>query len=158
MAALFKEMPDSLYQRMIAAYAIGFRITQDDLDRYPRIKPAQRATDLGVTICYNSVRSPDCAIPIVSEGNVVCINPVNWRTDTVSTPFVFYGTKKNDTLSVHCDPESHLLIVKGYNHEHFLPIIGRPGNYHYRELKFYYPYVRQNIADRVAAFLRTKKE
>lgn len=149
---LLKDMPDSVYRRMIAAYAIGFRITEEDLRTCPNIKPAQGATDLGVTVCYNSVRSPDCAIPIVSDGNVVCINPVNWRTDTVSTPFIFRGSKKDDTLSVRCDPESHLLIVKGYDKEHFLPVIGRPGNYHYRELKFYYPYIRKNMADRVKAY------
>ena len=158
MKELIKSMPDSVFERMIAAYAIGFRITQDDLNRYPRIKPAQGATDIGVTICYNSVRSPDCAIPIVTDGNVVCINPVNWRTDSVTVPFVFYGTRSNDTLSVRCDPDSHLLIVNGYNHEHYLPVIGRPGNYHYRELKFYYPYIRQNMADRVATFMKQRKE
>ena len=158
MMELLNTMPDSVFRRMIAAYAIGYRITQEDLDRHPRIKPAQGATDLGVTICYNSVRSPDCAIPIVTDGNVVCINPVNWRTDTVSVPFVFRGSKKNDTLSVRCDPESHLLIVSGYNHEHFLPVIGRPGNYHYRELKFYYPYIRQNMADRVDAYYESNSQ
>lgn len=153
MKELIKEMPDSIYKRMIAAYVIGYRITQDELDRYPQIRPAQGATDLGVTICYNSVRSPDCAIPIVSEGNVVCINPVNWRTDMVSTSFVSYGRHKNDTLTVRCDDKNRLLIVDGYQERSLLPVIGRSGNYHSMELKFYYPYIRQNIADRVAAYM-----
>jgi hypothetical protein len=150
---LIKEMPDSIYKRMIAAYVIGYRVTQDEVGRYPNIIPAQGASDLGVTVCFNSVRSVDCAIPIVSEGNVVCINPVNWRTDTVSTPFVYFGRHKNDTLSVRCDVENCLLVVDGFRERALLPVIGRSGNYHNMELKFYYPYIRQNIADRVAAYM-----
>ena len=150
---LIKEMPDSIYKRMIAAYVIGYRVTQDEVARYPNIIPAQGASDLGVTVCFNSVRSVDCAIPIVSEGNVVCINPVNWRTDTVSTPFVYFGRHKNDTLSVRCDVENCLLVVDGFRERALLPVIGRSGNYHNMELKFYYPYIRQNIADRVAAYM-----
>ena len=156
MVEIIKHMPDSIAARMVAAYAIGYKVRQEHLDSFRHIRPAQGAVDLGVTICFNSVRSPECVIPIVSEGNVLCINPVNWRTDTVSTPFVMYGRKHNDTLTVRCDPESHLLLVGGYDDPYVMPIIGRPGNYHHRELKFYYPYLRQNIADRVNAYMERK--
>mgnify|MGYP002626761046 CR=1 FL=1 len=153
MMQLMRQMPDSVATRMVAAYAIGYKVTQADIDATASIRPAQCATDLGVTICFNSVKSPDCEIPIVSKGNMLCINPVNWRTDTVSTPFVLYGRHKNDTLSVSCDPESRLLLVEGYQEKYIMPVIGRKGNYHNMELKFYYPYIRQNMADRVEAYL-----
>jgi len=39
-----------------------------------------------------------------------------------------------------------------------MPVIGVPGNYHHRELKFYYPYICQNIMDRVAAYFEKKEE
>lgn len=152
---ILKRMPDSIASRMVAAYVIGYKVTQRDMDECRHIHPVRGATDTGVTICLNSVRSPACEIPIVSGGNMIYINPVNWRTDTVSSPFILYG-QQNDTLSVRCDPASRLLIVEGYNDEQILPIIGRPGNYHNMELKFYYPYIRQNMADRVAAFMREK--
>jgi hypothetical protein len=100
------------------------------------------------------VKTPESEIRVVSGGNLFCINPVNWRTDTVSTPFVLYGRKKNDTLSVRLDPESRLLLVNGYKDDKPMPVIGIPGNYHHLELKFYYPYIRQNMADRVAAWFR----
>ena len=154
MMHVMKNMPDSVASWMIAAYFIGYKVTQEDMDSCPIIKPAQEATDLGVTICFNSVKSPDCAIPIVSGGNLLCINPVNWRTDTVSTPFVLYGRHGNDTLSVRCDPESHLLLVEGYEQKFLMPIIGREGNYHNMELKFFHPYIRKNMADRVEAYFR----
>ena len=157
MMALIKSMPDSVASRMIAAYAIGYKVTQADVDACANIRPAQGPTDLGVTICFNSVKSPECAIPIVSGGNILCINPVNWRTDTLSTPFVLYGRRHNDTLSVRCDPQSQLLLVEGYEEKYLMPVIGRKGNYHNMELKFYYPYIRRNMADRVAAWQRQRQ-
>jgi len=152
MMDILKAMPDSVARRMVAAYAIGYKVTQQDVDECRHIRPAQGADDVGVTICINSVKSADCYIPIVSEGNLFCINPVNWRTDSVSAPFVLYGRRQNDTLSVGCDPESHLLLVRGYEEKYLLPVIGRKGNYHNMELKFYYPYIRQNMARRVEAY------
>ena len=93
-----------------------------------------------------------------TENNVACINPVSWRTDEEPTPFVLYGRRRNDTLSVRCDTVSHHLMVEGITKHRPMPVIGKPGNYHNMELKFYYPYVRKNMADRVAAFLAKKKE
>ena len=146
---ILKQMPDSVYRRMIAAYTIGYRITQPMLDSFPTIKPAQGATDLGVTINYNSVRSPECAIPVISKDNVVCINPVNWHTDTLTAHF-------RDSLTVRCDPESHLLIVGGFDKTDTLPVIGRAGNYHHYELRLYPNYMRKNIADRIQAYFEQK--
>ena len=153
---IMKEMPDSVASRMVAAYAIGYKITREDTMACKHLRPAQGATDTGVTICFNSVKTPESEIQVVSEGNLFCINPVNWRTDTVSTPFVMYGRKVNDTLSVSLDPASRLLLVRGYTNDKPMPIIGVPGNYHHLELKFYYPYIRQNMADRVAAWFRER--
>ena len=155
---IMKQMPDSIAQRMVAAYAIGYKITSEDTATCRHLHPAQGATDTGVTICFNSVKTPESEILIVSGGNVFCINPVNWRTDTVSAPFVCYGRKKNDTLSVSLDPESRLLLVSGYTNDKPMPVIGIPGNYHHLELKFYYPYIRQNMADRVAAYYRRMQD
>lgn len=153
---IMKVMPDSIASRMVAAYAIGYKVTAEDTASCYHLRSANGATDTGVTICFNSVKTPESEIKIVSGGNIFCINPVNWRTDSVSTPFVYYRHRKNDTLSVSLDPESRLLLVGGYTNNKPMPVIGIPGNYHHMELKFYYPYIRQNMADRVAAFLKKK--
>ena len=151
---IMKSMPDSVASRMVAAYVIGYKVTARDTAACKLLRPAKDSTDLGVTICFNSAKTPESEIGIVSAGNLYCINPVNWRTDTVSSPFVFYGKKGNDTLSVSLDPESRLCLVSGYSNDKPMPVIGVPGNYHHLELKFYYPYIRQNMADRVAAYFR----
>ena len=154
---ILKGMPDSVRSRLVAAYTIGFKVTQEDVDSNFRIKMAQGPTDTGVLIGFNSIRSPE-SIVYFTENNVACINPVNWRTDAEPATFVLYGRRKNDTLSVYCDTLTHHLIVEGYQQNYILPVIGKDGNYHHMELKFYYPYIRQNMADRVAAFLAKKKE
>ena len=151
---IMRYMPDSVASRMVAVYIIGYKVTAADTAACHYLRPAQGATDTGVTICFNSVKSLESEIPVVSGGNLFCINPVNWRTDTVSSPFVLYGRKKNDTLSARLDPESRLLLIDGYKIDRPMAVIGRPGNYHHLELKFFYPYIRQNMADRVAAFMR----
>ena len=135
MMDIMRRMPDSIASRLVAAYVVGYKVTQEDLDSCPLIRPAKGATDTGVTICFNSVRSPEDTISVVSGGNLLCINPVNWRTDTVSAPFVVVDYKRTDTLTARCDPENH-----------------------HRELKFYYPYICQNIMDRVAAYFEKKEE
>ena len=75
----------------------------------------------------------------------------------VCTSFVVYDRHHSDTLTARCDPESHLVLVGNYLDNKPMPVIGVPGNYHHRELKFYYPYICQNIMDRVAAFLQRFK-
>lgn len=154
---IMKQMPDSVASRMIAAYPIGFKVTSKDTASCRHLRPASGATDTGVTINFNSVKSVEAEIPVVSAGNIFCINPVNWRTDTLSAPFVLYNRNKNDTLIARLDPESRLLLIDGYNNNKPMRVIGKPGNYHHMELKFYYPYIRQNMADRVAAFLGKKE-
>lgn len=155
---ILKRMPDSIAARMVAAYPIGYKVTREDTAACHHLRPAIGATDTGVTINFNSVKSPECEISVVSSGNIFCINPVNWRTDTLSTSFILYGRKKNDTLSVRLDPESRLLLIEGYQNDKPMAVIGKPGNYHHMELKLYYPYIRQNMADRVAAFLEQKEQ
>lgn len=154
---LLREMNDTTFGRMAAAYIIGASIPQRMLDECPRIKPAQRADDIGVTICYNSVRDASCAI---WPRSAVAINPVNWRTDgtpatfeTEPSPFVPIERQQKDRLTVSLDTASNLLIVNGYtSSDYVLPLIGKEGNYHSREIWLYRDQLRENIQQRVSAF------
>ena len=143
---LLKEMPEELRPRLVAAYVLGWKITGDDLTEAPWIRPARGADDTGVTICYNSVETPEAANPLVSEGNSVAINPVNWVTD--ATPAVLF-----DTLTVTLDPASKLLMVDGYEGDSsWLPYL-RDCCYHTFEIRCYGDHLRENIAQRCAAYL-----
>ena len=146
---LLKEMPDSLQDRLVAAYVLGWKITSEDLAA-SAICPAQGADDTGVTICYNSVETPSAASPLVSEGNVVAINPVNWCTD--ATPAVLF-----DSLTVTLDPETKLLLVDGYEGTGYAwkPYF-QDGCYHTFEIRWYGDHLRENIAQRCEAYLSTR--
>ena len=52
---ILREMPDSVLSRMVAAYIIGFRVTQENVDANMNIKLAQGAIDTGVLVCFNSM-------------------------------------------------------------------------------------------------------
>ena len=147
---LLREMPDSLHSRMVAAYVLGWKITARDLADAPCILPAKGPDDTGVTVCYNSVREPEDANPMVSGGNDVAINPVNWCTD--ATPAVLF-----DTLTVTLDPSSNLLLVDGYQGTaNLLPPYFGEGCYHTMEIRWYGESLRGNIAERCRSYLSSK--
>lgn len=105
---LLKVMPAEVRQRMVASYVLGYKVTPDDVAQAPWIEAVQGATDTGVTICYNSVSDVKYTKPVISTPNVMCINPVNWKTD--ATPAVL-----DDTITVTLDPQYKVLVVKGYD-------------------------------------------
>ena len=158
---LLQEMDSTTFDRMIAAYVIGANIPQTLLDSCPRIVPASGADDTGVTICYNSVRDPSCVVHLIGDDNVVAINPVNWRTDDTPASLVTEPSlgkheeeQSTDNLTVRLDPATHLLLVNGYTGtDYVLPLIGKEGNYHSREIWFYRTQLRENIALRTWVYL-----
>lgn len=164
MLELMKEMDKKTYDKMIAAYAIGITISQDELDACPHIVPARGDGDTGVTICYNSVQDAGCAMHGFEHSNVV-INPVNWRTDatpatliTEPSPLIPLEQQSRDTLTVHIDEASGLLFVDGYTGtDYILPLIGKEGCYHSREIWLYRNQLRDNIARRTANYLKKKE-
>ena len=146
---LLEAMTDKDYSRMVAAYVIGWKVTDADLQTCPHIRAAHDSADLGVTVCYNSVRTPDCAVPIISEGNRITVNPLNWHTDGTPAQTVYKG----DTLTVALDTASLLLCVDGYRRDDYmLPLIGVDGNYHCLDITLYSESLRRNIALRCKTF------
>ena len=143
---LLKELPDSLQDHLVAAYVLGWRITQEDLAASTAIRPAQGPDDIGVTICYNSVDAPEHASAFVSGGNTVAINPVNWCTD--ATPAVLF-----DSLTVTLDPETKLLLVDGFEGTGYAwkPYF-EDGCYHTFEIRWYGESLKENIAERCVAY------
>ena len=70
---------------LVACYAIGWGITEEELEANPHIRMAQGADDIGVLITFNSEAEFVTDSPIIPAGmHTLGINPLNWRTD--STP------------------------------------------------------------------------
>ena len=142
---LLKHMDDSTYQNLLAAYVLGYKVTDEDMAECPRIKPALGAEDLGVTVCYNTVKDVKYVIPVISASSI-CINPVNWVTD--ATPAVLH-----DTITVTVAPEYHVLVVEGYDGAEYHPFGGfiNVGDIHSCEPWLYSECLQENMN------LRTRK-
>ena len=157
---------DEQRARMVAAYVFGYSVSKEELADFPALRPATGADDTGVIICYNSVSRPDALSPLFAS-NTVCINPINWRTDSVYAPasanlgsVFFDAAGKSDTLrhkvGARIDTSLHTLIIDGLRDEdyHIPSIAGLfpKGNYHVQEINLYFLNLQQNIRQRIASF------
>ena len=149
---LLKVLTPEQREKLVAAYVLGYKVTPDDVAVAPWIKPAQGADNTSVTICYNSVSDVKYVKSVVSAPNVMCINPVNWRTD--ATPATL-----NDTITVTLSPEYKVLVLEGYDGSRLPNIfdILNTGDYHGAEPWLYSECLRENIHRRIKAFKQTTK-
>ena len=70
------------YERMIAAYVIGYAVSQDDLDTYPHLKFAEGADDTGVIVSWNTEGPENLGqVNSVVLPRSISINPLNWKRD-----------------------------------------------------------------------------
>ena len=149
---LLKYMSDETYKHLVAAYVLGYKVTPQDTLECPRIRAAKDSADIGVTICYNTVKDVKYVKPILSE-TCMGINPVNWRID--ATPAILH-----DTITVTLDPQYHVLVVKGYSgaeypaFRDFLNV----GDIHSCEPWLYSECLKKNIALRVREWRKKNKE
>ena len=129
-------LTDAERERLVAAYVFGYSVSEAELAEFPALEPAQAADDCGVVICYNSVSHPEACSELFKD-NVVCINPVNWRTDSVYAPSsrhagaVFFDAQgRADTLfhafGVKVRPDLHTLLIDGLKDEdYFIPSVSK---------------------------------
>ena len=76
---------------------------------------------------------------------------------TEPSPLLPVSEQQKDTMTVHLDTASSLLFVEGYDcNDYMMPLIGKEGNYHSREIWLYRDYLRENMTLRVKAFLSKK--
>lgn len=147
---LMKGLTDEQSERMVAAYVVGYRVTESELNSYTTIVGAKNSVDTGVTVCYSSVESPECMAAVISP-SALCINPINWCVD--ETP-----AQLNDTTTVTVDTINKVLLVEGLDsEEYYLPILGNlfvKGNYHLQELTFYQDYLNENVKVRIDSYLQ----
>lgn len=150
---ILKHMTDNQFDRMIACYTLGYRVSADDL-RHPHIKPAKGEADRGVVVSFNSVQTLDAIWPFVTNGAATCINPVNWTTGNTPATFTFAGT----TNQVHVDQQNNVLVVKtdkpSFFHDYykgatfFLDAGVNPDNLHHWDLLFYSHIIHDNALKR----------
>ena len=143
---LLKHIDDATYSQLAAAYVMGYKLSPLDTLTCPHIRPARRADDTGVTICYNTVKAERYVNPVIAA-TCVGINPVNWRTD--ETPALLH-----DSITVTLSPKSHVLIVEGYPGTEYRPYKNfiNVGDIHGCEPWLYKECIAENMAVRTRAW------
>lgn len=168
LSGYMKENPTA-YQKMIAAYVIGWPITSEYLAQNPHLKYAEGPDDVGVIISYNT-QSPDMSgvNPLLDDVIGIVINPITWtRNETVASTAQGLGSFLPDSKGVFGPvpqyADARVDIAKGVlvcstADEDKIAILdslsGLPrGVYHSFDIPFYYYNLRQNAANRANIFL-----
>jgi hypothetical protein len=161
------ENPD-VYERMIAAYVIGYPVTADFMDANTHLKFAEGPDDTGVIISYNT-QSPNIApgTNIVVGNNIgLVINPINWKRDETLAPAseslgsympVSSMTNFEQVLNyadARIDLAQGVLICSSVNDSVIYQLSGGMlGIYHGFDFPFYYFNLRENAENRTNKFL-----
>lgn len=153
-------------KQLVACYAIGWRFTPEEQQKFPYIKTAKGETDTGVLVLFNSeAESVDDSIFIPNGTKSFSINPLNWKTD--STPafrfqnlgacFTNYReeimTEIPGLTGAYIDNKRGALKVPDISPEDFPAVLFDQGIFHIYDYQFFYRNLEKNVQDRIQAYL-----
>ena len=158
----FGENP-GLRDQLVAAYFIGYTVTDDDLAQ-AGLSAAQRANDVGTVITYNTQSETSVGGPMLLPG-ANCINPLNWQVDeTQATAQENLGARFYDDATgtflrevdnyagARIDLETGALVATIPEGED-LDIGSFPeGVYHRYDYAFWYRNLQANVSTRIKAY------
>lgn len=159
---------DERMAQLVACYAIGWRITEEELSQYPYLKMAAGPDDTGVIVSFNSEAEDINDSLLIPEGTkTLAINPLNWKTD--STPadksmnlgacFTDYSgaitTEIPELTGAYLDPVRGALKVTDVTPQEYPAglSIFEDGVYHLYDYQFFYRNLEENVGVRMKAFL-----
>ena len=94
------------YDRMIAAYVVGYGMTPEQLEANPHIKTAEGSDDTGVLISWNTEGPENIGQHnFVIRPGAYIINPVNWRTDDTPAYGARIDLSRRSIISETADPK-----------------------------------------------------
>ena len=155
-----------LLSRMVAAYPIGLAVTKDWLAK-TGLNFAESATDTGVIVSWNTEGSANSeAKNVMLAPGGISINPINWKRDdtyasakenlgslTVDGKLVVPGvadarvdTVRGSVVVTTADPKLYAIADEGTQ------MFG-PECYHLHDYGFFFNNLKQNVADRIKAFM-----
>ena len=155
-----------LADRLVAAYCIGWPVTDDDLAEHPHLRMAQGEDDTGVVVTFNSEAEGIEDSMLVPEGmKTNAINPLNWRTDSTFADrslnkgacFTDYsGAVKQEIpglTGAHIDSERGTLRVVDVDPEDYSSSLFPDGVYHLYDYQFFFRDLQENVQVRTQAWL-----
>ena len=157
---------DPKYQRrLVAAYAIGWKLTEDEVKEYPHLMPAQGEDDTGVIVAFNSEAPEVTSSLMVGENEkTYAINPLNWKTTSevadkslnIGACFTDYsGTIKEEIpafTGAYLDEKRGTLKVTDVDIEEYSSSMFDKGVYHLYDYQFFYRNLKENVNARLNAY------
>ncbi len=168
MMMLLKEYFDEAEYRekLVAAYCIGWRVTQEELEAYPHLKMAQGASDTGVIISFNTeTEGVEGSLMVPNGMKTLAINPLNWKTDSTPadktenlgacfTNFAGEITREIPQFTgAWLDEARGTLIVPDVKPEDYKSPMFPEGIFHSFDYQFFYRNLQENVRVRVEAYL-----
>jgi hypothetical protein len=151
------------YERMIAAYVIGYSVTQAYLDENYHLKFAQGADDTGVIVSYNTEGPGNSGQSnvVVVDGSIA-INPLNWQRDDTYAgvaenegSMFDAGTLVEGIADAQVDTERGVVVCASVDPDTYAvtgtDLFG-PESYHGCDYAFYYENLKENVATRIASY------
>ena len=152
----------SLRGNLITVYAIGWSVTEEMLEAYPQIVPAKGEMDVGTVVCFDCEDGTLTGSLVIPEGTkALSINPLNWKTDGTAADkslnagaVMSIGAEPIPALcGAYIGPRGELVVTDISAADYPNPIdIFSEGSYHVYDYMFYFMNLKQNVADRTAAF------
>ena len=152
--------------RLIAAYCIGWRVTDEDITQNPHLVMAQGESDTGVIVSFNSEAAGIEESIIVPKGmKTLGINPLNWKTDSTSADrslnegacFTNYSGEIQQEIAqltgAYLDEERGTLRIMDVEPSDYSSSLFPDGVYHLYDYQFFYRNLQRNVEVRTEKFL-----
>ena len=153
---------------LVACYAIGWSITEEELEEYPHLRFATGENDTGVIISFNSeAENIDDSLMIPAGTKTLAINPLSWKHDgsiadknlNDGACFTDYdGNIVNEVphlTGAYIDSERGALKVTDVTPEEYPAGVDlfEDGIYHLYDYQFFYRNIQKNVKARIAVFV-----
>ena len=160
---------EALMDQLVACYAIGWSVTEDEVSEFPQLKMAQGEDDTGVIVSFNSESEDITDSLMIPEGaKTFAINPLNWKTD--STPadkslnkgacFTSYSGEIKSEIpeltGAYIDETRGSLKVTDVTPQDYPAglSIFTDGIYHLYDYQFFYRNMQENVQTRIDAYFK----
>ncbi len=156
---------------LVACYAIGWSISEEELQENEHLKFAQGETDVGVIVSFNSEAEDVSDSLLIPAGTkTLAINPLNWKTDgtpadkSLNKGACFTDYDGNITSEIpqltgaYIDDVRGALKVTDVTSEEYPPVLSifESGVYHLYDYQFFYRNLQENVSARIANYLELK--
>ena len=150
--------------KMVAAYVVGWSVTESDTATFKQLKISKSVTDTGCIITYNTIEDgfQNEASKLTLFPNSITTNPLSWTTSNeyaaanlhLGAVFNFNGTF--DTIYHYTSAQINggLCVDRPVNVNEFIVFEPwfHPGIYHVYDYEFFHINLKENLKLRIAQF------